>query len=147
MRRALFVMALSAALWGVLHGGGASSSHPERTVASVPQGAVWYDQAEPYVPPTTTTLPPPTTSPPAPPTPPASNIRSLAWWTALAVCETGHNPPTNEWRTGYFGIEAGYAIGHLTWDEQYAWVQRIYAAYGDRAWGCSPRAWQVVPNG
>lgn len=149
-RGVVVVIALSAALWGVLHGGGASSSKPERIAASVPvTGLSWQPPGdEPYVPPTTTTT---TTLPPeasAEVTRPLTGpTRSLAWWTAIAVCETGHNPPTNEWRTGYFGIEAGYSVGHLSWDEQYAWVQDIYSKYGDRAWGCAPRAWQIVPTG
>lgn len=99
------------------------------------------------------TIPPETTVPPEPepePEPtsePEPASRSLAWWTALAVCETGHDPPTNEWRTGYLGLEAGYPIGHLSWDEQLAWAVDIYSRYGDSAWGCAPRAWQAVPTG
>lgn len=56
---------------------------------------------------------------------------------ALANCE---GSGVNGWRTGYFGIEAGYPIGNLSWDEQVAWVQRIYAQHGASAWGvlCRP---------
>jgi hypothetical protein len=41
----------------------------------------------------------------------------------------------NGWRTGRYGIEAGYPIGHLSDAEQQAWVQRIYSQYGAGAWG------------
>jgi hypothetical protein len=52
---------------------------------------------------------------------------------ALSQCESGGQ---NGWRTGYFGIEAGYPIGNLSWDEQAAWARRIYAEHGSSAWGC-----------
>jgi hypothetical protein len=52
---------------------------------------------------------------------------------ALSNCESGGQ---NGWRTGYFGIEAGYPIGHMSWDEQAAWANRIYADHGASAWGC-----------
>lgn len=58
---------------------------------------------------------------------------TLDQWIKIAVCESGN---TNGWRTGYFGIEAGYPIGHLTWDEQLAWANDIYAKFGPSAWGC-----------
>lgn len=58
---------------------------------------------------------------------------TLDQWIKIAVCESGN---TNGWRTGYFGIEAGYPIGHLSWDEQLAWANDIYAKFGPSAWGC-----------
>jgi hypothetical protein len=89
-------------------------------------------------------------TPPPPPAPTysapvrASGARSYAWWEAIATCESGN---TNAWRTGYYGLEAGYPIGHLSKSDQLAWAERIYAQYGDGAWGCSPVAWQNVPGG
>lgn len=61
------------------------------------------------------------------------------WFYRIAVCETGHDPPTDEWRTGYFGIEAGFPVGGLGWDYELAWAKRILASYGPSAWGCSGR--------
>lgn len=61
---------------------------------------------------------------------------------ALARCESGLNPYAGDpspWRTGFWGIEAGYPIGHMSVAEQEAWVQRIWAQHGARAWGCPIR--------
>jgi len=55
------------------------------------------------------------------------------WLHQLARCESG-DPPVSPWRTGWFGIEAGYAIGSLSWDAQVAWVRRILAGPGPGAW-------------
>lgn len=98
---------------------------------------------------TTTTEPPPVTTTtvpvmPAPVAPVITGPRSYAWWEAIALCESGN---TNGWRTGYYGIEADYPIGHLSKDEQLAWAQDIYRNYGDGAWGCAPVAWRMVPSG
>jgi hypothetical protein len=55
----------------------------------------------------------------------------------LARCESGLGPnDPSPFRTGWFGIESGSAMGYMSWDEQVAWVQRIYAQYGASAWGC-----------
>jgi hypothetical protein len=56
------------------------------------------------------------------------------WFWRISLCESGG---TNGWRTGYFGIEAGYPIGHLSYEEQLAWARDIYARAGDGAWGCT----------
>lgn len=89
----------------------------------------------------TLTPPPP---PPAPepavestPAPSSSGGASQAWWDAISACEGGG---PGQWRTGYFGIEAGYPIGGLSYAEQLAWAQRILAQYGPSAWGC----WSTV---
>lgn len=61
---------------------------------------------------------------------------------ALARCESGLNPYAGDpspWRTGFWGIEAGYPIGHMSVAEQEAWVQRIWAQHGQAAWGCPIR--------
>lgn len=93
---------------------------------------------------TTTTEPPTTTTLPTTVVLRPTGPRSYEWWEAIAQCESGN---TNGWRTGYYGIEASYPIGHLSKAEQLAWAERIYADYGDRAWGCAPVAWRQVPNG
>jgi hypothetical protein len=59
---------------------------------------------------------------------------SEAWFQEISQCESGG---TNGWRTGYFGIEAGYPIGHMGYEEQLAWAREIYARAGDGAWGCT----------
>lgn len=56
---------------------------------------------------------------------------SEAWLRQLALCESGLQ---DGWRTGWFGIEAGHAIGGLSWDEQVAWVRQILGDYGPSAW-------------
>jgi hypothetical protein len=56
------------------------------------------------------------------------------WFWQISLCESGG---TNGWRTGYFGIEAGYPIGHVSYEEQLAWAREIYARAGDGAWGCT----------
>jgi hypothetical protein len=56
------------------------------------------------------------------------------WFWEISICESGG---TNGWRTGYFGIEAGYAIGHMSYEEQLAWAREIYARAGAGAWGCT----------
>jgi hypothetical protein len=58
---------------------------------------------------------------------------SDAWFAAISQCESGG---TNGWRTGYFGIEAGYPIGGMSYAEQLAWARRILAQSGPSAWGC-----------
>jgi len=58
------------------------------------------------------------------------------WFWQISLCESGG---TNGWRTGYFGIEAGYPIGHLSYEEQLAWARDIYARAGAGAWGCTKR--------
>jgi hypothetical protein len=63
---------------------------------------------------------------------------------ALARCESGTDlvaDPESRggYRTGLFGIEAGYDIGYLSRAEQEAWVQRIFDAHGARAWGIGCR--------
>lgn len=76
-----------------------------------------------------------------------TGVRSGAWWYALAVCETGNNPPTDEWRTGYFGLEGGQPEGGRGYDAELLEAESIYANYGDSAWGCAPVAWGAVPGG
>lgn len=94
--------------------------------------------------------PPPTTGPSSTPTGggapgarSAAGVRvSRAWLEQLATCESGWPDTSQTWRTGFFGLEAGYPIGGLSWDEQAAWVQRIIDGGGwPSAWGCS----SVVP--
>lgn len=63
-------------------------------------------------------------------------MASDAWFHAISVCETGSDPPTNGWRTGLYGIEAGYPIGDMSPADQLAWAKRIFADYGPSAWGC-----------
>jgi hypothetical protein len=91
----------------------------------------------PEPPPTTTTVP--DIGAPAPRS--AAGVRvSQGWLEQLARCESGwpSSGTENTWRTGYFGLEAGYPIGHLSWGEQAAWVQRIIDGGGwPSAWGCS----------
>lgn len=70
---------------------------------------------------------------------PVASTASNEWFYRIAVCETGHDPPTDEWRTGYFGLEAGFPVGGLGWDYELAWAKRILAASGPGAWGCSGR--------
>jgi hypothetical protein len=86
--------------------------------------------------------------PPAPPSPPpriepstrgngaaaGGGALTQEQFARLAQCESGG---VNGWRTGLYGIEAGYPIGNLSVAEQQAWVQRIYNQYGPSAWGCS----------
>lgn len=107
---------------------------------------------------TTTTAPVPvpdttsTTVAPAPQeaivaSPGTTGARSYDWWYALAVCETGNNPPTDEPRTGYFGLEGGQPEGGRGWDAELAEAEGIYANYHDGAWGCAPVAWSNVPGG
>ena len=95
---------------------------------SVPDGAAQVNGA--------TYAPTPTTVPAPAPVP----WPSMAWLLRLALCESGYpyTGPENRWRTGYFGIEAAYPIGDLSWDEQVAWVVEILHAYGIRAWGAYP---------
>lgn len=99
--------------------------------------------------PTTTTIAAPVvpvTDPPPPPAPEPAPVApgpvsgadswpSVAWLHQLAACESGD---TNAWRTGWFGIEAGYPIGGLSWDDQVAWVRRILGETGMSAWGSYP---------
>jgi hypothetical protein len=59
---------------------------------------------------------------------------SEAWFREISLCESGGE---NGWRTGYFGIEAGYPIGHMGYEEQLAWAREIYGRAGDGAWGCT----------
>jgi hypothetical protein len=59
---------------------------------------------------------------------------SEEWFWEISICESGG---TNGWRTGYFGIEAGYAIGHMSYEDQLAWAREIYARAGAGAWGCT----------
>lgn len=61
------------------------------------------------------------------------NSASDAWFAAISQCESGG---TNGWRTGYFGIEAGYPIGGMGYAEQLAWARQILAQSGPSAWGC-----------
>lgn len=64
----------------------------------------------------------------------AQTGRPAQWWLdALAQCESGG---VNGWRTGLFGIEAGYPIGDLSYEDQVAWVGRILADHGASAWSC-----------
>jgi hypothetical protein len=56
------------------------------------------------------------------------------WFRRISLCESGG---TNGWRTGYFGIEAGYPIGHLSYEEQLDWAREIFARAGAGAWGCT----------
>lgn len=160
---AMVILAIAVAMVG-------KRGHPREAkveVRSTPTtvGEVHVEICPPYcgsVPPTTTVAPVPETVPPAPettqppptepPQPVASpratgGLRSYAWWYALAVCETGHNPPTDEWRTGYFGLEGGQPEGGRGWDAELAEAESIYANYGDSAWGCAPVAWGAVPGG
>lgn len=146
------VVGFVVAIWAVVAGGGANSDHAARGTrvaqednrASSSAGSIYIPYWQDPDPTTTTTEPPVTTTTVAPrvqaqaPIRVASNLTpgSDDWFYAIAVCETGTNPPTNGWRTGYFGIEAGYAIGNLTWDEQLTWARDIFAKYGTGAWGC-----------
>lgn len=94
---------------------------------------------------TTTTLPPP---PPPEPEPavveesgpqgpgigsgPYSGWPSQGWFDELQACEGGG---AHQWRTGYFGLEAGEPIGHLPYETQQAMVVDILNRYGIEAWG------------
>ena len=69
---------------------------------------------------------------------------SLAWWRAIATCESGM---TDAWRTGFFGLEAGHPVGGQGWDAELTMAEDIDARAGDGAWGCSPVAWANVPGG
>lgn len=159
MRRLCLLLAICVGLggWTAWASGPASEARPHQAAYKAPEAGA---EALPVV---TTALPvsepveaptvPPVTEPPrseppptAPPasTPTAPSARSDAWWEAIANCESGN---TNGWRTGYYGIEAGYAIGDMSKADQLAWAKRIYASYGDKAWGCSPVAWSYVPSG
>lgn len=103
---------------------------------------------------TTTTLP----ATPAPAPPPASDVApapdpapiapaptqdvsggfpSDGWWRAIAVCESGNDPPTDSWRTGFFGLESGQPEGGRGWDAELAEARSIFANYGAGAWGCT----------
>lgn len=106
-----------AALWAVLAGGGATASHPERTVASVPQltGLAWQLPGDdPYEPPTTTTLPP------LPPSIPYDD----ALWERLHRCEQ----PDSWYADGYNAADPGLRFqGGLGMSTQ-AWQMAIRAA-------------------
>lgn len=56
---------------------------------------------------------------------------------ALNQCEASGG---NGWRTGRYGLEAGYPVGSMSDADQAAWVQRIYDQSGAHAWGpmCAP---------
>lgn len=113
---------------------------PEASAPQTPPGA----PVEPSVEAPVQETAPPAPGPQTTTRPVVSSARSDAWWSAISVCESGDQ---DGWRTGYYGIEAGYAIGGMSKADQLNWAKGIYANYGDRAWGCSPVAWGMVPEG
>lgn len=140
MKRALLIAVVMAALFGAFAWSAERTSEPPH--AARPAAGV-------HLPPIAeigsvvtylNTLPPPTTA-----EPPAASWPSAAWWYALAVCETGNNPPTDEPRTGYFGLEAGHPEGGRGWDAELAEAEAIYARSGEGAWGCAPVADAAAP--
>lgn len=75
----------------------------------------------------------PTAIAPEPPSLPRSEFPSQSWWDAISTCEGGG---PGQWRTGYFGIEAGYPVGGLSYDTQLTMAREIFNRAGASAWGC-----------
>lgn len=93
--------------------------------------------------------------------PPSVAAHSDAWWDAIAQCETGSDFTMHGsiYSSAYGIINAAIhqnaspdsaariLSGTASKAEQLAVAKAVWAYAGDRAWGCSPFAWQRVPSG
>ena len=92
---------------------------------------------------------------------PSVAAHSDAWWDAITQCETGsdYTMHGSRYSTAYGIINAAIhqnaspevasriLAGQASKAEQLAVAKAVWAYAGDRAWGCSPVAWRMVPSG
>ena len=92
---------------------------------------------------------------------PSVGAHSDAFWDAIAQCETGSDFTMHGsiYSTAYGIVNAAIyqnaspeiaqriLSGTATKAEQLAVAKAVWSYAGDRAWGCSPTAWRMVPGG